>query len=114
MGTAELAKALGVPAPSLRRTLSTKKVSPSLRRRLDGLIAERQVKALTAKHVQAGIAALSKFDGFGPGQDNEQSRRRYETFREHKRAIYALYPDNKPKAQAIVRFIMARAGWAPS
>jgi hypothetical protein len=75
---------------------------------------ERKVKLETAIHVKGMVDALSSFTGFRDGRKahNNAHRRIYDTFREHKRAIYALYPDNQKKAQAIVRFALIQSGWA--
>lgn len=75
---------------------------------------ERRVNHETAIHVKGMIESLSQFTGFRDGSKahNSASRRIYDSFREHKRAIYALYPDNQKKAQAIVRFALIQSGWA--
>lgn len=66
---------------------------------------ERAVARATGKAVARGIKALSLYHG-KPGE-----RWLYNEFRDQKRKLYALYPDNPAKAKAIVKFILVHAGW---
>jgi len=70
-------------------------------------LLQERINRETTRHVKAGIAALKQYTG------EKGQKPLYYEFREHKRAIYALYPDDKKKAQAIVRFILVKSGWAP-
>lgn len=42
-----------------------------------------------------------------------RTRAQYRMFREAKRELYGLYPDEPRKARAIIRYCLVRAGWAP-
>lgn len=80
-----------------RRTKTKRPVTPEQ--------LERRIARLTGRAVAAMIRAMSGYHG-APGE-----RHLYDEFRAAKRKLYALYPDEPRKAQAIVRFALMRAGW---
>jgi hypothetical protein len=67
---------------------------------------QERINRMTGKAVARGIKALSLYHG-KPGE-----RWLYSEFRDQKRKIYSLYPDQPDKAKAIVKFILVRSGWA--
>lgn len=109
-GAKELARRLKVPVPSLRRMISTGKLSPGVRTALGGprtLPKRPSKKRATREHIKEMISAMAAYKG------QPKQRHLYERFRSAKRALYRLYPGEPRKAKALVRFALAKAGWLP-
>lgn len=76
---------------------------------LDPSRIEETIARRTGLLVRRMIEALSQYQG---KVRTPSDRAHYNEFRKAKQKLYALYPDNPDKAQAIVRFAIVRAGWA--
>jgi hypothetical protein len=89
--------------PKVTPAASTVKLP--IRKGLNPEQVQRAVAKATGRAVARGIKALSLYHG------RPEERWLYNEFRDQKRKIYALYPDNEAKAKGIIKFILVQSGW---